>query len=83
MQNVFDAGKVPYEAAPPLVPRTLSQKLSFLSHVVWDITVVLVMSLPNWLEALYHLFVSRRKKSVKGQLALVSVHFRHSLHSFK
>lgn len=71
MENVFDAGKIPYVAAPPLVPWTMWKKITFTFYLLCDISMILVMSIPNWLEALYRLFISRRKKCVRGQVALV------------
>lgn len=72
MENVFEAGKMPYVAAPPLVPLTFGQSVAFAWHVVWDVIGVLVYSLPYWLESFVFLFFNRPKKSIKGQVALVS-----------
>lgn len=71
MENVFDAGKVPYVAAAPVVPLTIVQKVVLVLSTLVDIVTILVYSVPNWLEALFHVFFNRRKKSVVGQVVLV------------
>lgn len=76
MENVFDAGKVPYEAAPPLVPMTMGQRFVFIIEVIFDVCKVLLMSLPYWIESLVFLFVRRPKKSVVNQVAVVSVEMK-------
>lgn len=73
MENVFDAGKVPYEAAPPIVPMTIVQRIVFIVEVIFDVCKVLLMSLPYWIESLVYLFVRRPKKSVVNQVAIVSL----------
>lgn len=72
MENVFDAGKVPYEAAPPLMPMSIGEQIVFIVEVIFDVCKVLLMSLPYWIESLVYLFVRRPKKSIMNQVALVS-----------
>lgn len=72
MENVFDAGKVPYEAAPPLIPMSIAQQFVFFVEVMFDVCKVLLMSVPYWIESLVYLFVWRPKKSVANQVAIVS-----------
>lgn len=73
MENVFNAGKVPYEAAPPLTPMSIGRLILFIVEVLFDIFKVLLMSVPYWIESLVYLFVRRPKKCVANQVALVSV----------
>lgn len=71
MENVFDAGKMPYVAADPVVPFTFMQNVALVLSTLLDIVTVLILSVPNWLEALFYVFFNRPKKSVVGQVVLV------------
>lgn len=71
MENVFDAGKVPYEAAPPLVPLTIREQLILFFSTFFDVIKVLVLSIPNWIDSFMHLFINRPKKCIAGQVAVV------------
>lgn len=71
MQNIFDFGKVPYEAAQPIRPSTTYEYIEFLAIVFFDVIRVMVLSVPNYLLSLLHCFVHPASKSVTGQTALV------------
>lgn len=73
MENVLDAGNVPYEMAPPLVAKPIGEQIIFIVEVIFDVVRVLLMSIPHWIEAFLYLFVQRPKKCVANQVALVSV----------
>ncbi|XP_055696402.1 estradiol 17-beta-dehydrogenase 11-like [Lutzomyia longipalpis] len=72
MQNVFDSGKVPYEAAPIPQPRSLDKSIMFYLGVVKDVIIVLVVGIPMlFLKLLKNLLLSS-EKNVAGQLALIT-----------
>lgn len=71
MENVFDAGKVPYVTAPPPIPLSMGQRILFIIEVIYDVCKVLLMSVPYWIESLVFLFVRRPKKIIANQVALV------------
>lgn len=70
MENVFDAGKVPYEPAKPQKPMTTKQEVIFYLLALWDIVQLLFFGLPIFFEAFVRLFW-RPKKSIAGQVVLV------------
>lgn len=72
MENVFDAGKVPYEAAPPLKTMSIGRQFVFLIEVIFDVCKVLLMSVPYWIESFVYLFVWRPRKRVANHVAMVS-----------
>lgn len=74
MENVFN-NDAPYESAPPLMPRTLKERIRFYIHVLMDACHVIVIIVPYFLESIYYLFVNRPKKNIRNQVAVVSHYF--------
>ncbi|XP_059609787.1 uncharacterized oxidoreductase YoxD-like [Phlebotomus argentipes] len=71
MQNVFDSGKVAYEAAPMPKTRTLDESAVFYLSVLKDVVIVLLVGVPMlFLKLIKNLLTS--EKNVAGQLALVT-----------
>lgn len=71
MQNIFDSGKVPYEAAKPIKKFTILEYIQFFAGISFDLFRVMVFSVPNYLLSILHCFVYPSRKSVIGQTALV------------
>lgn len=71
MENIFDFGKVPYEAAEPIKESTTYEYIAFFAGVFFDVFRVMVLSIPNYLLSILHCFVYPARKSVTGQTALV------------
>ncbi|GAB0095668.1 estradiol 17-beta-dehydrogenase 11 [Sergentomyia squamirostris] len=72
MQNVFDSGKVPYEAAAPIPKRSLDETVLFYFLVVKDILIVLIVGVPLLFLKLLKNLLPSSEKNVAGQLALVT-----------
>lgn len=72
MQNVFDSGKVPYEAAPIPKKRSFEESIMFYLLVVKDILIVLLIGIPMMVLKLITNILPGSDKNVAGQLALVT-----------
>lgn len=73
MENIFDLGKVPYEAAPPSKQFTVWDYIALILAVLLDFARVLILSIPNDLLSIFHWLIRPAMKSVHGQTALVSL----------
>ncbi|XP_055696737.1 estradiol 17-beta-dehydrogenase 11-like [Phlebotomus papatasi] len=72
MQNVFDSGKVPYEAAPIPKRRSFDESIMFYLLVVKDVLIVLLIAIPMLVLKLITNLLPGSDKNVAGQLALVT-----------
>lgn len=75
MENVLDFNKTLYVAAlSPEKPKFFDKIRRAFSLFV-DIIKVIIFSVPYCIEAFFRLIIAKKKKNVRGQVALVLLHF--------
>uniref|UniRef100_A0A1L8E4L1 Short-chain dehydrogenase/reductase 3 n=2 Tax=Nyssomyia neivai TaxID=330878 RepID=A0A1L8E4L1_9DIPT len=72
MQNVFDSGKTPYEAAPAPQQMSFDKNIMFYILVLKDFILVLVIGIPMLFLKLFQKLLPKNEKTVAGELALVT-----------
>lgn len=75
MENYIDLGKKSYVAASLPPKRSISEQISIGLEFLFDCLKVLILAIIYSFESLYHVFVSKSKKNVAGQVALVYIYF--------
>lgn len=73
MENIFEAGHVPYEPAPPLPHVTPLQWIIIGIEAIFDVITVFFLSAHHFFLSVKEWIIPTPKKDVSGQLALVSV----------
>lgn len=71
MEKIFDLGVKAYAAAAQPKQANFIEIAVMVFETIVDVIKVLVLSIPCWIEALVFSFLSRTKKSIAGQVALV------------
>lgn len=70
MENIYDTSYV--AAVQNKNSKTPLEVIIFYAKLLVDILVVIVLSLPNFVQSAIYCFIIRPQKSVRGQLALVT-----------
>ncbi|XP_053697282.1 estradiol 17-beta-dehydrogenase 11-like [Sabethes cyaneus] len=72
MSNSLDIQLRPYAPADPLPPVSMARRLSILLQGLVDLVVILVSSIPLWIEILVEIVKPTPPKNIGGQSALVT-----------